>query len=451
MQFRGLLVAVGVLALLGAGVFFSDKYKKDEEKKGKSDSSSAKVVTIPEDQIAKIEIERKDGTKTVLEKADKWKITAPEAFNADQDSVNSVVTAVSSVGSDRVVEENTTDFATFGLAGPQLTVTAVKKDGGKSKLLIGDETATGNGFYARLDGQSKVHIIGSSSKTSLDKTAQDLRDKRLIAFDADKLSRVELSTKGDAIEFGKNQQNEWQIVKPKPLRADNWGVEELVRKIKDAKMDTAVTADEAKKIAGNFASGTKVAVVRVTDASGTQELEVRKKDKDFFAKGSAVAGMHKVTSDLGEGLNKSLNDLRNKKLFDFGFNDPSRVEVTLEGGSGKSYEKQGDKWMLGKEQMDSVSVQSLIDRLRDISSTKFADSGFTSPSIEIKVVAKEGKLTDQVQISKNGSSYFAVRKGEPSVYELDGNGVEELKKAAGDIKAPAPPAKDAKKDEKKKK
>ena len=41
-------------------------------------------------------------------------------------------------------------------------------------------------------------------KSSLDKRPDDLRDKRLLTFDSDKLTRVELQAKGQAIEFGKN-------------------------------------------------------------------------------------------------------------------------------------------------------------------------------------------------------------------------------------------------------
>ena len=54
-------------------------------------------------------------------------------------------------------------------------------------------------------------------------------------------------TGGEAIEFGKNNQNEWQILKPKPLRADGLQVDELVRKLKVAKMDTSVSDEDAKK------------------------------------------------------------------------------------------------------------------------------------------------------------------------------------------------------------
>ena len=54
-------------------------------------------------------------------------------------------------------------------------------------------------------------------------------------------SRVSnLQPKGRSIEFGRNAQKEWQIVKPKPQRADNGQVEELVRKLSDARMDTSL-------------------------------------------------------------------------------------------------------------------------------------------------------------------------------------------------------------------
>lgn len=446
MQVRGLLIAVILLAALGVGVYVSEKNKKDDDKKGSS-ADAPKIVTIPEDQITQIDVRRKDGTATVLKKTGTWQIATPEGLMADQEAVSTLVGAVASINSDRIVEENATDLSNFGLATPQVQVIVTRKDGKATKLLIGDETATGNAFFAKVDGDNKIYTVGSMVKTAVDKNGQDLRDKRLLVFDINKLSRLEVSAKGPAFEIGKNGQSEWQIVKPKPLRADNWGVEELLRKIKDAKMDTSVTPEDAKKAAADFASATKVATVRVTDASGNGELEIRKKDKDYFAKGSAVPGVYKVSNELGEGLDKSLDDFRNKKLFDFGFSDPSRIEVKI-GNDTEVYEKKGDDWMAGNQKMDSVSVQSFVDKLRDFNAGAFADTGYTTPVIDIKLTAKEGKIVDHILISQGNNEFNAIREGEPTVYKINPVPVEELKKAAGDIKPPAP--KDTKKEEKKK-
>src|SRR5258708_4380342 len=103
MQFRGLLLAVAALAVLGLGVFLSNKYKKDDDKKGASDAP--KILTIPEDQITRLALQKRDGTPTILEKSDKWKMTAPTGLNADQDAVNSLVTTLSSLASERLVDE----------------------------------------------------------------------------------------------------------------------------------------------------------------------------------------------------------------------------------------------------------------------------------------------------------------------------------------------------------
>ena len=77
-------------------------------------------------------------------------------------------------------------------------------------------------------------------------------------------------------------------------------------------MDATVSADDAKKAAAGFASGTKVATAAVSDSSGTQTIEVRKdKDKTYYAKSSGLEGIYKIPTDVGDALDKGLDDFRN--------------------------------------------------------------------------------------------------------------------------------------------
>jgi hypothetical protein len=202
-------------------------------------------------------------------------------------------------------------------------------------------------------------------------------------------------------------------------------------------MDATISDEDSKKAAAGFASGTKVAVASVTDSSGTETLDVRKdKDKNYYAKSSAVDGIYKVTADLGDGLDKKVDDFRNKKLFDFGWTDPNKVEV------GKAtFEKSGDKWMSGAKQMDPPAVQSVVDKLRDLASTKFLDTGGGSPVLDITVSSNSGKRVEKVSITKQGDTYFAKRENEPSIYQLDSKAVEDLQKAANEVKEFQPPKK----------
>jgi hypothetical protein len=442
LRMRGLLIAVVVLAALAGGVYWSNKAKEAEAKKPPAaDASAPKILDLRPDQIVKIEIRRTGGETTVAEKkAADWALTAPKPLRADQSAIGSVVSTLASLNSDRLIERNGADLATFGLASPTLDVTLTQKDGKTRQVLFGDEVPTGSGYYARLAGDPRVFIVASYSKTSLDKTEKDLRDKRLLTFDYGKLSRIELAAKGQTIEFGKNNQNEWQIVKPRPLRADGGMVDELIGKLRDAQMNPSVTDEDAKKAAAAFAGGTPVAVARVTDAAGTQELQVRKdKKNDYYARSSVLEGVYKVTPDLGSDLGKGLEDFRNKKIFDFGWNDPSQIDVR-DGAKSASYKRSGDNWSSGGKQMDSATMQAVVDELREMSASAFPDKGFATPSIEVSITWSDGKRVEKASFSKTGNDWFAMRENEPTVYQLDANVVEGLQKTFAAVKPASPKA-----------
>ncbi len=437
MKGRGLLTAVAVLAVLGGLIYWSNRHEKDAANKP-PENEPPKILTIPEDQIKSLALIKK-GETTLLERtgAGKWEIVQPQKLATDPDAVSSLVSTVSSLSSDRLIEEKTGDLAQYGLTAPSLEVDVTQKNGKTQKLLLGDDTPTGGGVFAKLASDPRVFTVASYVKSSLDKTPKDLRDKRLLTFDSDKLTRVELQSKGQAIEFGKNNQNEWQILKPRPLRADGTQVDELVRKLKDAKMDTSTTDDEAKKAPAQFAAGARVGVATVSDASGNQQIEVHKdKDNNYWAKSSVVAGIYKIPSDVGEELGKDLDSFRNKKIFDFGFSDPNKIQIGQ-----IVYQKSGDKWMAGSRQMDGAGVQTLIDKLRDLSATKFLDSGAGTPVLEITVTSNDNKRVEKATISKQANLYYARRENEPSLYELDSKAVEDIQKAAADVKQYQPPKK----------
>src|SRR5579862_2431268 len=439
MKPRGLLAAVIILAALAVALYWSNRKQKAEAAKPATDTTT-KILNIPEDQIKEVTLKKSGGDATVLQKGDdgKWKLTAPKPQRADQDTVKTLVSTLSTLNADKVVEDKATDLSPYGLNSPNLDVTIVKKDGKAQDFLLGDDTPTANGAYVKLAGDPHVYTIATYVKTSIDKSPNDLRDKRLLTFDQDKLTRVDLQpAKGEAIEFGKNNQNDWTILKPKPLRADGSQVEELIRKLKDAKMDATISDEDAKKAAAGFASGSKLAVVGVADAAGTQQMEVRQdKDKNYYAKSSAVDGIYKVTADLGGGLDKKVDDFRNKKLFDFGWTDPNKIEI------GKNtFEKSGEKWMSGAKQMDPPSVQSVVDKLRDPTASRFPEAGGGTAVLDITVSSNNGKRVEKVSITKIGEAYLAKRENESSIYQLDNKAVEDLQKAVNEVKEFQPPKK----------
>jgi hypothetical protein len=437
MKNSGLIIAAVVLAALTGALYWSNRHPASENTAKASLDTPPKILSLKQDDISKIQIKKKGGEQLALAKDDagKWQITVPKPLGADQEAVSSLLSTVSSLNSDRLVDDKASDLSQYGLAQPSLELDVTIKDGKPQKLFLGDDTPAGSAVFAKLESDPRVFTIANYNKTSLDKSASDLRDKRLLTVDFDKLSQLELVTKKQDIQFGRNKQ-EWQVVKPKPSRADNFQVEEIVRKLRDAKMDTASSDADAKKAGAAFASGTQIATAKLTDAASTQELQIRKNKDDYYAKSTAVPGVYKVSSDVGQGLDKNVDDFRNKKLFDFGYDEPSKVELH-DGATAYFLTKGGQDWWSDGKKMDSASVQSLIDKIRELSASKFLDSGFTTSVMEFTVTSNDGKRVERVAVSKSGDNYIATRENEPALYQLDSSSVTELQKIATGLK-PAP-------------
>jgi hypothetical protein len=428
-----LIVAAVVLVALSGLVYWAKKNPQDKS----TSEASPKFADVSEAQVQSLDLQKKGGPALVLARqSGKWAITAPTPYAADQDTAASVASALSSVNADSVVEEKPTDAARYGLADPSLTVTAHEKNGKIERFFFGDDVPASSTVYARVDKDPKVYAISSSVKTSLAKDVNDLRDKRLLTFDSSQVTRLEVVAGKSDMEFGKSGGTDWQLIKPQVYRADSFQVDDLLRKLGDAKMDLSVKDEETQKAVKGFNSGTPVASAKVTDASGVQTLDIRKSKDDFYGRSSVVTGTFKINSDLSTALTKPVDDFRNKKLFDFGFGDLNRLEIQ-QGTSDKNYARTGTDWKLNKQTMDAGTVQAAIDKLRDLAATGFPESGFTTPALTVTAVSNDNKRTERVEFSKTPDGYIAQRQGQPSLYKLDAKAVNDILEAGAAIKPAA--------------
>jgi uncharacterized protein DUF4340 len=436
MKTRELLIATVVLAALLATLYWSNHHPPSEETAKASLNTPPKILTLRQDDIARFDI-KKDGGEVRLEKngAGQWQITAPKPWTADQEAVSSVLSTISSLNSERLVDEKPVDLGQYGLTKPKLEIAITEKDKSQ-KLLIGDDTPSGNAVFAKLEADPRVFTLASYNRAALDKNANDLRDKRLLSADFDKVSQIELvnqngSRKQD-FTLARNR-DAWQIIKPKPCRADTARVDDLVRTLRDAKMEVASALDD-NKVAAAFKSAQPFATVKVTGASGVQELEVRKAKDDYYAKSSVISGIYKVSASVGTGLDKKLDDFANKKLFDFGYQDPDKIEIH---DGTKSYfltHSGSDWWGPDGKKLDEMSSQTLVSKLRELSATEFPDAGFAAPTLEITVTSDAGKRVERVSLAQKGDVYIAKRENEATLYQLPSATILQLKETAGNIK-----------------
>jgi hypothetical protein len=440
MKSRGFAVAVFVLALLAGVLYWSNNRKPTDAAANASADAHPHILALNRDNISKVEIKKKGADDVVLSKTapDRWRITSPKPFNADADSISSVLSTLSSIDADRLVEEQAGDLKQFGLVEPTLEVSATMTDGKTQKLVIGDDTPTGSAAFAALAGNSRVFTVAGYTKTSLDKGVKDLRDKRLLPVDFNKITRVEIAGPNLKIAFG-SENGKLSLQEPRDVRVNTAELDTAVEKLKGATLDVNASEEDRRRFASSFASGTPLATVKATDQSGSQEMQVRKNKDAYYAKSSGVEGVHKLSADLGAELEKKIDDFRNKNLFDSSSTDPEKVEMH---DAGKTYSltRSGNDWISDGKKMDEPSVESLLDQIRGLSATKFVSSGFAKPMTDITVTSDSGKRIEKVLVAKDGAAYIAKRENEALLYELDPKVFEDLQKAATQMK-PAEPAK----------
>lgn len=443
MKIRGLLIATLVFAGLAGFLYWSDHHKPSAEAAKPDAEAAPSILKLDENSITTLELKKKDVPPILLTKSGSdWKITEPKPLHADQATVSSMLSTISSLDSERLVEDKSSNLERYGLASPAFELDVIQRDNKSQRLLLGDDTPAGSGVYAALAGDPRVFTIATYRKTSLDKSLNDLRDKRLLTVSPDKVSRLEITGKNREIEFGHNK-DEWQILKPKPMRADTFAVSELVRKLTDARMDLSTSDKAATETDSAFAKDTTVATVRLTDESSTQQLQIRKAKDVYYAKSNLVDGVYKIDTSLADVIDKKVDDFRNKRLFDFGYSEPNKLEIHT---STKAYSllRGGQDWWDNGKKMDEDSMRSLISSLRDLSADKFVESGFTTPEIDATVTSDDGKRIEKVQISKSGANYIAKRENDGTLYQLTTTAVDDLQKSLAGVKAASTPIKSAK-------
>ena len=124
---------------------------------------------------------------------DNWRLVEPDAADADAGVVGTVTSNLASLEVQRVVDENPTDLAQYGLNPARIEVAFRLKDQKDfQRLLVGEKTPTGGDVYAKRPEENRVFLVSSFLDAIFNKTPFDLRDKAVLKFERDKADGIEV-------------------------------------------------------------------------------------------------------------------------------------------------------------------------------------------------------------------------------------------------------------------
>ena len=435
---KGLKTTIGLVIVLAGLVGYI--YFVESKKPAAGTETKEEAFSVQADDIEEVIIKAADGETTRAQKGEAgWRVTEPVKAEGDSNQLSSIASSLSSLEIQRVVEENPTNLANYGLEPARVEVSfRTKGDGQPRRLLIGDKTPTGDDLYAKQPDTKRVFLISSMLDNTFNRTPFDLRDKSVLKYDRDKVDTVEVARGTTTLQFVK-QGFEWTLEKPFHARAEFSAVEGLLGSLSTAQIQKFV---EAK--AGDLRTyGLDAPAVTATvSAGGTRtSLLIGKGVQDTrYAKDSSRPDVFMVSGNLFLDLQRDLDDFRRKNVFDFRPFTANRVEIRR-GATTQVFEKAKDKdgnsvWQLGGKTVETAKTENSLMTLADLRADGFETASHPSlKSPEMTVIARfDDSKNETVTFGRAGGNVYAAHAGEPGAARLSASAYEDAIKALDALK-----------------
>jgi len=420
-----------VFAALVAWYFIYEKKMKVQQTA--SEEKLKQVVSFKSDEIGEITLERppKEATDgksaavapqiTKLKKTGSdWSLLEPVQDSADNGTISTMLSTLTSTKQERVVEEKPTDLTQYGLDKPKLKI-EVKKDANSApeSVWIGRDTPVGSSTYAKTGASEAVYKISNSLRQSWDQEVKGLRSKNVWTINRADVSEIEVQNAKGSFILKKGDKDQWALAREN-LPADNSETNRTLNSLVDLKATDFVSEDG--KDAANFGLGKPTARVFLAVAKDKPRLEIafgKAKDK-FYAKRSDRPIIYQVDKDTVEKMERPATAYRGTEIAIF-----NRFEVKrLKWEHGKEtleLLKEDKGWTLPAEPtvlIDNAKVDAFLTKLQDTKISKYADGkkgGIANPELTLRAFEKaDAGENERVVLSfgkKQGNLVPVSRKG----------------------------------------
>ena len=432
---------------LTSDVLFRDATKKVEEFRDKT------ILAIDRKDVIALEVRGKGEALAAESGAPgEWKMTKPRSLPADRDRIADFVDKVQFSKVKEFVAESPKEEKAYGLDQPtEVTFWSGKEKGRTAKkLLFGKFDAAKKGVYAKRAGEPSVFLLPEEVFQLLPKSATDLREKSIVAFERDKVERIALESPKGRVILAKEGEK-WMLVEPEKLKADDGEVNQLLSTAVNLKAQEFVAEDAAS--VGRLL-GKPEARLSLTEKGATQPKvllltpakEKRGASAMAYAAREGQGPVALVNASSLADLGKSVTDLRDRSLF--GFFESSAVKKVQIKVSGKviTVERKGESdWQLIEPTKGRARAEKVSDILWTLRTVKWSEIvspkgedaarfGLDAPSSEVILFKADGSELGRVAVGRrDGDKVYLRTHTCPAIYSADSKALKEFPKSADDL------------------
>jgi Domain of unknown function (DUF4340) len=434
---RSTLILVVVAAAAAIAIYFFE-IKEGKPRDEKADESKP-AFSFKRDDVSSISITRAGQTVTLEEKDGKWAITQPLTAQANQSTVDSLVSSLTSAKIERTLSPSPEETKSFGLETPAVEVEIKLKSGAIEKLALGSKDFTGLSAYAQIGDASEVSLIPASVLTNADKSLNDLRDKAVLGASQFDIKSIALTNEHGQISLVK-ENGEWALKKPFDAGVDETEMNSFLSDVTSANAEEFVS-EPAPDLAKYGLDKPKITLTAQLNDGSERTISLGEKDDNHYAKTSNRADILKVAATLFDKLNVKPAELRSKEIFKLDRDNLSKIEIKNPNLKLVA-EKSGDKWMI-KEPADKKDKEAPTFKVINPFETKAEEivdspsaairSKLAKPAVEAKLTYKDGKIVEVKVSAADGEDVYVSVKGRSEVFKVGKQMLDDLSFKAADL------------------
>jgi hypothetical protein len=204
------------------------------------------LVGVDRDKVTRLQIEGSKGTVEVAREGDQWKIVAPEPLATDQVEVGAVLSRVRELRAQAFLSDDASGIGKF-LAKPEVKLTLTQQGGATTTLLLAPSQETRGkepSAYAALAGSGPVVLVDAKALGELNRSATDLRDRRLLGnLELKDIKRMRVRAGGQTVVLERKGDTEWRMVEPTKGAAKTAKVDDLLYTLRGLRWTDIAAAD----------------------------------------------------------------------------------------------------------------------------------------------------------------------------------------------------------------
>ena len=438
MRFRTTVVLAILAAALGLFIYL---YEQKKPGTYESESTSKMLFKIKGEDVVKLDVIGEKASFTLERQQkdkDKWMIAEPIRARANDTAAAEMISRLEFLERKKTFEgEDYEKLASedIGLDPALITATVYDKGGNAETIRIGKLAPTGDRRYAsKEDAGNRIYTIDDKIYPSFDKTLDEIRAKTVIEFAESGVKKLDIAV-GDAPEISVvKEKNYWEVARPVSTRADDEKVNEILKKLKDLKVDEYVS--EKPEEAAEYGLDQPLCSVSfyqdeekattVVFAKKIQKDEEGNEKEHAYAMVKGVASIYEVPASSVDDFAAPLGEIRSAKLIHFISYSVDEFSISRREGE-YFFAKLDGLWQMTKPKempCEDRIVNDLLDKVEKLEAQDFpedkpetlSDFGLDAPQYELNFTLEEDASSEP----RKGTLFF----GKTYEKEVKGYGSE---------------------------